>query len=164
SASGLQQIKLRADSFREWITSEAENMVAVFSPKKLLNTPDLIQIHSDMNLPLPIPRLEYGNNFAVFIQEETIAELRTVESEAVSYLDHISLHYITRTKLVSKRAKYPQVEDYCHTMTEIDVKEYICLQLILSELRNQSVTLYGMILKNIEKIKSPWSSNEEMLY
>ena len=117
-----------------------------------------------MWVQLLIPRLEYGNNFAVFIQEETIAELRTVESEAVSYLDHISVHYITRTKLVSKRVKYPQVEDYGHTMTEIDVKEYICLQLILSELRNQSVTLYGMILKNIEKIKSPWSSNEEMLY
>ena len=37
-----------------------------------------------------IPRIEDGNNFGVSIQEETVAELRTVEGEAASYLDQIS--------------------------------------------------------------------------
>uniref|UniRef100_A0A8C4KT30 Proteasome activator complex subunit 1 n=1 Tax=Dromaius novaehollandiae TaxID=8790 RepID=A0A8C4KT30_DRONO len=98
------------------------------------------------------------------LQEETVAELRTVESEAASYLDQISRYYITRAKLVSKIAKYPHVEDYRRTVTEIDEKEYISLRLIISELRNQYVTLHDMILKNIEKIKRPRSSNAETLY
>ncbi|XP_011785067.1 PREDICTED: proteasome activator complex subunit 3 [Colobus angolensis palliatus] len=170
-----QEVKLKVDSFRERITSEAEDLVANFFPKKLLeldsflkepilNIHDLTQIHSDMNLPLLIPRIEDGNNFGVSIQEETVAELRTVESEAASYLDQISRYYITRAKLVSKIAKYPHVEDYRRTVTEIDEKEYISLRLIISELRNQYVTLHDMILKNIEKIKRPRSSNAETLY
>uniref|UniRef100_A0A8C8J1V6 Proteasome activator complex subunit 1 n=1 Tax=Oncorhynchus tshawytscha TaxID=74940 RepID=A0A8C8J1V6_ONCTS len=96
--------------------------------------------------------------------EETVAELRTVEGEAASYLDQISGYYITRAKLVSKIAKYPHVEDYRRTVTEIDEKKYISLKVIVSELRNQYVTLYDMILKNIDKIKKPRSSNAEALY
>uniref|UniRef100_A0A674BUR9 Proteasome activator complex subunit 1 n=1 Tax=Salmo trutta TaxID=8032 RepID=A0A674BUR9_SALTR len=96
--------------------------------------------------------------------EETVAELRTVEGEAASYLDQISGYYITRAKLVSKIAKYPHVEDYRRTVTEIDEKKYISLKVIVSELRNQYVTLHDMILKNIDKIKKPRSSNAEALY
>uniref|UniRef100_V9LAR0 Proteasome activator complex subunit 3 n=1 Tax=Callorhinchus milii TaxID=7868 RepID=V9LAR0_CALMI len=243
---------VQVDAFRERITSEAEDLVASFFPKKLLeldcflkepllNIQDLATIHSDLNLPVPepivlsnshdgldsahnakkrklednesncsgtkvfvmpngmlksnqqlvemiekikpeirtlmekcntvkmwvqllIPRIEDGNNFGVSIQEETVAELRTVESEAASYLDQISRYYITRAKLVSKVAKYPHVEDYRRTVSEIDEKEYISLRLIVSELRNQYVTLHDMILKNIEKIKRPRNSNSEALY
>lgn len=246
-----QEVKTKVDAFRERITGEAEDLVANFFPKKLLeldaflkesvlNIQDLTQIHADINLPVPdpiiftnshdgldaqnfkkrklddceekchgtkvyvmphgmlksnhhlvdliervkpeiriliercntvkmwvqllIPRIEDGNNFGVSIQEETVAELRTVESEAASYLDQISRYYITRAKLVSKIAKYPHVEDYRRTVTEIDEKEYISLRLIISELRNQYVTLHDMILKNIEKIKRPRSSNADTLY
>ncbi|XP_074476235.1 proteasome activator complex subunit 3 [Sebastes fasciatus] len=246
-------IKTKVDAFRERITSEAEDLVAIFFPKKLLeldhflkdpiiNIADLKEIHSEINLTVPdpillsslhdgleaqnakkrkledgagedivtgtkvfvmpggmmksngslvdliekvkpeirtliekcntvkmwvqllIPRIEDGNNFGVSIQEETVAELRTVEGEAASYLDQISRYYITRAKLVSKIAKYPHVEDYRRTVTEIDEKEYISLKIIVSELRNQYVTLHDMILKNIEKIKRPRSSNTEALY
>uniref|UniRef100_A0A3P8ZLB5 Proteasome activator complex subunit 3 n=1 Tax=Esox lucius TaxID=8010 RepID=A0A3P8ZLB5_ESOLU len=242
------------DTFREQITGEAENLVADFFPKKLLeldsflkesilNVADLKEIHSEINIKVPdpiilnnihdgpdvqnarkrkmedglcdencqddpkvfvmsggmmksngqlvdliervkpeirtliekcntvkmwvqllIPRIEDGNNFGVSIQEETVAELRTVEGEAASYLDQISRYYITRAKLVSKITKYPHVEDYQRTVTEIDEKEYISLKIIVSELRNQYVTLHDMILKNIEKIKRPRSSNNEALY
>uniref|UniRef100_A0A8D0GLE6 Proteasome activator complex subunit 1 n=1 Tax=Sphenodon punctatus TaxID=8508 RepID=A0A8D0GLE6_SPHPU len=222
------EVKLKVDSFRERITSEAEDLVANFFPKKLLeldgflkdpilNIHDLTQIHSEMNLPVPEPILltnshdgldgpnlkkrkledceETCQGTKVFVMpngmlksnqqlvdiiekvkpeirlliekcntEETVAELRTVESEAASYLDQISRYYITRAKLVSKIAKYPHVEDYRRTVTEIDEKEYISLRLIISELRNQYVTLHDMILKNIEKIKRPRSSNAETLY
>ncbi|KAM9215121.1 proteasome activator complex subunit 3 isoform 2-T2 [Leptosomus discolor] len=62
------EVKLKVDSFRERITSEAEDLVANFFPKKLLeldgflkepilNIHDLTQIHSDMNLPVPDPIL-----------------------------------------------------------------------------------------------------------
>ncbi|XP_017290005.1 proteasome activator complex subunit 3 [Kryptolebias marmoratus] len=247
------EIKTKVDAFRERITAEAEDLVANFFPKKLLeldhflkdpsiNITELKDIHSEINLMVPdpillsnihdglevqnakkrkledesgndvvagtkvfvmpggmmkcngnlvdliekvkpeirtliekcntvkmwvqllIPRIEDGNNFGVSIQEETVAELRTVEGEAASYLDQISRYYITRAKLVSKIAKYPHVEDYRRTVTEIDEKEYISLKIIVSELRNQYVTLHDMILKNIEKIKRPRSSNTDALY
>lgn len=38
-------------------------------------------------------------------------------------------------------------------MTENDKKEYISLRLIISELRNQYVTLHDRILKNIDNCK-----------
>lgn len=246
------ELKTKVDSFRERITGEAEDLVANFFPKKLLeldhflkdpiiNITELKEIHSEINITVPdpillpnlhdgleqnakkrklddlggddivagtkvfvmpggmmksnsnlveliekvkpeirtliekcntvkmwvqllIPRIEDGNNFGVSIQEETVAELRTVEGEAASYLDQISRYYITRAKLVSKIAKYPHVEDYRRTVTEIDEKEYISLKIIVSELRNQYVTLHDMILKNIEKIKRPRSSNTDALY
>ncbi|XP_032393686.1 proteasome activator complex subunit 3 [Etheostoma spectabile] len=117
-----------------------------------------------MWVQLLIPRIEDGNNFGVSIQEETVAELRTVESEAASFLDQISRYYMTRAKLVSKIVKYPHVEDYRRTISEIDEKEYISLKIIVSELRNQYVILHDMILKNIEKIKKPRNCNSEALY
>lgn len=248
-----KELKTKVDAFRERITSEAEELVASFFPKKLLeldqflkepalNIKELKEIHSDISLSVPdpillsdlhdgldtqnakkrkldecagedkvggtkvfvmpggmmkcngklldliervkpeirtliekcntvkmwvqllIPRIEDGNNFGVSIQEETVAELRAVEGEAASYLDQISRYYITRAKLVSKIAKYPHVEDYRRTVSEIDEKEYISLKIIVSELRNQYVTLHDMILKNIEKIKRPRNSNADALY
>ncbi|MBZ3870477.1 Proteasome activator complex subunit 3 [Sciurus carolinensis] len=175
-----QKVKLKVDYFREKTTSEAEDLVAKFFPKKLLeldsflkeqnlNIHNLTQIHLDMNIPVPdpilltnshdgldsptykkqrldecgeafqgtkmflmpngmlksnqqlvdiiekvkpeirlliekfnmgkmwvqflIPRIEDGNNFGVSIQEEAVGELRTVESEAATYLDQISRYY-----------------------------------------------------------------------
>lgn len=49
-----------------------------------------------------IPKIEDGNNFGVSIQEETLGEIRTVESEAASFFEQISRYYMTRAKLVSK--------------------------------------------------------------
>uniref|UniRef100_A0AAY5KEX6 Proteasome activator complex subunit 1 n=1 Tax=Esox lucius TaxID=8010 RepID=A0AAY5KEX6_ESOLU len=218
------ELKTKVDAFRERITGEAEELVASFFPKKLLeldhflkdpilNICELKEIHSEINLTVPDPillsdihdgleaqnakkrKLEDVAGTKVFVMpggmmksntklvdliekvkpeirtliekcntEETVAELRTVEGEAASYLDQISRYYITRAKLVSKIAKYPHVEDYRRTVTEIDEKEYISLKIIVSELRNQYVTLHDMILKNIDKIKKPRSSNAEALY
>ena len=53
-----------------------------------------------MWVQLLIPRIEDGNNFGVSIQEETVAELRTVEGEAASYLDQISRFAEVLLKLV----------------------------------------------------------------
>jgi len=111
-----------------------------------------------------IPRIEDGNNFGVSIQEETLAEVRTVEAEAASFLDQISRYYLTRGKIVAKVAKYPHVEDYRRSIVDIDQKEYWNLRLVLMELRNHYGSLHDMIMKNLEKIKIPRSSNVEHLY
>lgn len=117
-----------------------------------------------MWIQLQIPRIEDGNNFGVSVQEDTLSELRQVESEAASYLDQISRYYITRGKLVSKVAKYPHVEDYRRSVIEIDEKEFINLRLTCLELRNTYLSLYDLITKNKEKIKKPRGNNTESMY
>lgn len=59
-----------------------------------------------------IPKIEDGNNFGVSIQEDTLAEIQSVESEAAAFFDQISRYFISRAKIVSKVAKYPHIDDY----------------------------------------------------
>lgn len=113
---------------------------------------------------LLIPKVEDGNNFGVSIQEDTVDQLWTVESTAASYLRRFSTYYNTRAKLVSKIVKYPQVEDYRRTVVEVDENEYLSVRQILLHVRNQYATLHDVILKNIEKIKTPRSTNTDNLY
>ncbi|XP_046328033.1 proteasome activator complex subunit 3-like isoform X2 [Haliotis rufescens] len=111
-----------------------------------------------------IPKIEDGNNFGVSIQEETLSEARTVESEAATYLEQISRYFITRGKIVSKVAKYPHIEDYRRSVNELDEKEYVCLRLTCCELRNHYASLYDIIHKNMDKIKKPRNANADNLY
>lgn len=59
-----------------------------------------------------IPKIEDGNNFGVSVQEDTLGEIQSVESEAAAFFDQISRYFISRAKIVSKVAKYPHIEDY----------------------------------------------------
>jgi len=111
-----------------------------------------------------IPRIEDGNNFGVSIQEDALAETRQVEAEVAAYLDQISRYFMTRAKIVSKIAKYPHVEDYRRTVKELDEKEFVSLRLVLCELRNQYATLHDLIIKNIDKIKKPRTTNTDGMY
>lgn len=117
-----------------------------------------------MWIQLLIPRIEDGNNFGVSIQEETLAELRQVESDAASYLDQITRYFITRGKLISKVAKYPHVGDYRKAVEEIDQKEFFNLRLTCMELRNTYLSLLDLIEKNKDKIKKPRNCNADTLY
>ncbi|XP_022257891.1 proteasome activator complex subunit 3-like, partial [Limulus polyphemus] len=91
-------------------------------------------------------------------------EIRTVESEGASYFDQLSRYYMTRAKIVSKVAKYPHIEDYRRTVDELDEKEYLGLRLVLSEVKNHYATVHDVITKNLEKIKRPRTSNNEVMY
>lgn len=139
-----------------------------------------------------IPKIEDGNNFGVSIQEDTLAEIQSVESEAAAFFDQISRYYVSRAKLISKVvlssltvlfqldmlvqkkaysrfiifqvAKYPHIEDYRRSVQEMDEKEYLSLWLVLCEVRNRYSTLHDIVTKNIDKIKKPRSTNSVSLY
>jgi proteasome activator subunit 3 (PA28 gamma) len=49
-----------------------------------------------------IPKIEDGNNFGVSIQEDTLGEIQSVESEAAAFFDQISRYFVSRGKIVSK--------------------------------------------------------------
>lgn len=111
-----------------------------------------------------IPKIEDGNNFGVSIQEDTLAEIQSVESEAAAFFDQISRYFISRAKVVSKVAKYPHIADYRRAVQELDEKEFLSLWLVVSEVRNRYCSLHDIVIKNMEKLKKPRSSNAESLY
>ncbi|KAK0175252.1 hypothetical protein PV327_009016 [Microctonus hyperodae] len=131
--------------------------------------PYIIQLLEDSNLlkmwiSFMIPKIEDGNNFGVSVQEDTLAEIQSVESEAAAYFDQISRYFVSRGKILSKVAKYPHILDYRRAVQEMDEKEYTSLWLVLSEVRNRYCSLHDLVIKNLEKIKRPRSSNAESLY
>lgn len=131
-----------------------------------------------------IPKIEDGNNFGVSIQEDTLAEIQSVETEAAAFFDQISRYFVSRAKVVSKVAKYPHIDDYRRAvqvklsifikqlrfgkiityLQELDEKEFLSLWLVLSEVRNRYCSLHDIVIKNMEKLKKPRSSNAESLY
>ncbi|GLV41892.1 Proteasome regulator gamma [Carabus blaptoides fortunei] len=131
--------------------------------------PHIRQLVEDSNLlkmwiSFMIPKIEDGNNFGVSIQEDTLAEIQSVESEAAAFFDQISRYFISRGKMISKVAKYPHVEDYRRAVQELDEKEYLSLWLVMCEVRNRYCSLHDIVIKNLDKIKKPRSSNAESLY
>jgi len=115
-------------------------------------------------IQINIPRIEDGNNFGVSIQEETVAELTRAEDSGLAMLESITKYYVTRGKLCSKLIKYPNMGDYSQSIRELDEKEYSNLKLCGSDLRNSYAILYDLIIKNLDKIKRPRSSNTASLY
>uniref|UniRef100_A0A1B6LCJ4 Proteasome activator PA28 C-terminal domain-containing protein n=1 Tax=Graphocephala atropunctata TaxID=36148 RepID=A0A1B6LCJ4_9HEMI len=131
--------------------------------------PHIKQLVEDANMlkmwiSFLIPKIEDGNNFGVSVQEDTLAEIQSVESEAAAFFDQISRYYASRAKVISKVAKYPHIEDYRRAVKELDEKEYLSLWLVMCEIRNRYCTLHDIVLKNIEKLKKPRSCNSESLY
>jgi len=139
------------------------DLVASVKPhiRKLVEDSNLMK----MWISFMIPKIEDGNNFGVSIQEDTLAEVQSVESEAAAFFDQISRYFISRGKLISKVAKYPHIDDYRRAVQELDEKEYLSLWLVMSEIRNRYCALHDIVLKNLDKIKKPRTSNAtESLY
>jgi len=111
-----------------------------------------------------IPKVEDGNNFGVGIQEDCLAEVRQVEGEAAAFLDQQSRYFVSRGKLVAKVAKYPHVEDFRRSIDEVDEKQFITFRLTVQELRNHYYSIHDLIMKNLEKIKRPRTSNADNMY
>ncbi|XP_031333230.1 proteasome activator complex subunit 3 isoform X1 [Photinus pyralis] len=138
-------------------------LVEIVKPhiRKLVEDSNLLK----MWISFMIPKIEDGNNFGVSIQEDTLAEVQSVESEAAAFYDQISRYFISRGKLISKVAKYPHIADYRRAVEEMDEKEYLSLWLVMAEIRNRYCSLHDIVVKNLDKIKKPRPTNAtESLY
>jgi len=126
---------------------------------------DLIEVINTVKIwiQLNIPRIEDGNNFGVSIQEETVNELGRAEDSGFAVLESMTKYFVTRAKLVSKVQKYPNILDYRQSVMELDEKEFINLRLCCLDLRNNYAILHDMIIKNLEKIKTPRTSHHNNL-
>jgi len=110
-------------------------------------------------IQLNIPRIEDGNNFGVSIQEETVSELSRAEDSGFAVLESMTKYFVTRAKLVTKVIKHPTIEDYKQCVLELDDKEFVNLRFCALDLRNNYAILHDIIIKNLEKLKTPRSTH-----
>lgn len=109
-------------------------------------------------IQLNIPRIEDGNNFGVSVQEDTVSEVSRAEDNAFALLEVITKYYIARAKLVTKCFKYPNLADFETAVSEVDQKQYLNTVLSVVDLRNNYALIYDMIIKNMDKLENPRSS------
>ena len=93
------------------------------------------------------------------MQEETLGELKTVEQDLTSNQEEISGYFLSRGKVISQLYKRPGVNDYAKFIEEEDEKQFVGLRQMVAELRNSCSSIHDLIIKNIEKIKAPRSSD-----
>jgi len=115
-------------------------------------------------IQLMIPKVEDGNNFGVSIQEDSLAEVRTLETDVTQYLDLTYKYLISRGELVKKVAKYPHVDDYRRSVQSLDEKQFVSMRFIALELRNHYTSVHDLLMKNLEKIKRPRSAQTHSMY
>jgi hypothetical protein len=136
-------------------------------------------------IQLNIPKIEDGGNFGVSIQEETVGELGRAEDSCFGNLESIGKYFLTRANLATRALKFPRVSDFTHSLAgtlfflssicsnafffsdslsasicaELDERQYAILRMSCTDLRNNYIMLHDMILKNMEKIKQPRSTD-----
>lgn len=84
---------------------------------------------------------DFKAEISLQIQEDSLSEIRAVEAEVATYLDHIYKYHTVRGKFISKLYKYPHVGDYKQSVIELDEKMFMTIRLIALELRNHYVSL-----------------------
>jgi len=130
--------------------------------KEILEMSELI---SSLNIwvKLNVPRIADGNNFGVEVQEEITEILENAESSGYQILDSFTQYHHTRADFVSKVLKYPGIADYRRALRELDEKSYIKTSLLACELRNDYITLYDFLAKNLDTLITPRRGEEEKL-
>jgi len=112
---------------------------------------------------LNVPRIADGNNFGVEVQEEITKVLEGAEDAGYGVLDSFASYHSTRGALATKVLKYPNVMDFRWALRELDEKTYIKTCLLACELRNDYITLYDLLAKNMDTLTTPRGGEEEKL-
>lgn len=94
---------------------------------------------------------EKGTNVYVSLKK-TRVEVQAIEAEAVAYLDQISQYFLSRAKIISKLVEHPNIDDYRRAVVELDEKEYLSLQLVMSEMRNRYYLLLDLFTNKLKKL------------
>jgi len=112
---------------------------------------------------LNVPRFAGGNNLGVEVQHEISEVLQNTEVSCYEILDSFTTYHTSRANLVAQIMKYPGIGDFQEALKELDEKTYIKTSLLSCELRNDYITLYDLLSKNLELLTIPKGHEEEKL-
>jgi hypothetical protein len=130
--------------------------------KEILEMSEMINALS-IWVKLNVPRIADGNNFGVEVQEEITKVLEGAEDAGYDVLDSFANYHSTRGTLVTKVLKHPNVMDFRCALRELDEKTYIKTCLLANELRNDYITLYDLLAKNLDTLITPRGGEDEKL-
>jgi len=130
--------------------------------KEILEMSEMINALS-IWVKLNVPRMADGNNFGVEVQEEITKVLEGAEDAGYDVLDSFANYHSTRGGLVAKILKNPNIQDFRFALRELDEKTYIKTCLLACELRNDYITLYDLLAKNMDTLVTPRGGEEERL-
>jgi proteasome activator subunit 2 (PA28 beta) len=130
--------------------------------KEILEMSEMINALS-IWVKLNVPRMADGNNFGVEVQEEISKVLEGAEDAGYDVLDSFASYHSTRGGIVTQVLKHPNVEDFRFALRELDEKTYIKTCLLASELRNDYITIYDLLAKNLDTLITPRGGEDEKL-
>lgn len=119
-------------------------------------------------ISLRVPRIEDGNNFGVSIQTDCVDFLSRIEDTALLYCDIWTKYILERAKILSKQQKYSEsmstVGAYEIVLHHMDTKMIQDLRFGWVDLRSNYIRALDVLMKNMEKILVPRTSNTDGMY
>jgi len=128
--------------------------------KEILEMSEMINSLS-IWVKLNVPRIADGNNFGVEVQGEISEVLQQTEGSGYEILDSFTTYHNARGNLIVQVLEHPGVQDFRESLKELDEKTYIKTSLLACELRNDYITLYDMLSKNLDTLMSPRGKDED---
>lgn len=95
--------------------------------------------------------IEKGNKVYVMLKK-IIAKVQLIETEAFTYFAQITHYFLSRAKLILKAVEHPNIEDYRRAVCELDGKEYLRLQLVVTEMRNHYHLLLDLYTNKLKQL------------
>jgi len=127
--------------------------------KEILEMSEMINSLS-IWVKLNVPRIADGNNFGVEVQGEISQVLESTEGSGYEILDSFTTYHNVRGNLIVQAVEHPGIQDFKESLKELDEKTYIKTSLLSCELRNDYITLYDMLSKNLDTLMSPRGKDE----
>ena len=131
--------------------------------------PHLLSLANTMNnislwIKLRVPELETGNNFGVEVQGEILSALDAAENSYLSVLSEFSTYHDARADSLKELMSFPGLQDNERSLHQLDARTYLKLRLAVADLRNEIVTIFDLLCKNMPKLKVPKTTPSSSTY
>lgn len=100
-------------------------------------------------------KFEVEKNFRAKIQEKILALVQDMEDSAKILHEKIPSYFVARAKIMKNVLTHPEIEEFHETVKTLDEGTYISFCLGLTDIRNEYLALYDVVLNNIDKLKTP---------
>jgi len=157
----LEEIKIQKSNMKFPPNHALTNIFNILQ-KEILEMSEMINTMS-IWVKMNVPRIADGNNFGVEVQSEISEVLESTEVSGYEILDSFTTYHTARANMIVQIIKFPGVEDFQRALKELDEKTYIKTSLLACELRNDYITLYDLLSKNLETLTSPRGHEDEKL-
>ncbi|XP_066460124.1 proteasome activator complex subunit 2 [Eleutherodactylus coqui] len=111
-----------------------------------------------------IPKIEDGNDFGVSVQEKVLERVTAIKTKMETSQTNLNKYLTERGDAVAKASKETHVMDYRALVHDKDEGAFVDLKLILTDVRNNYVEIFDIILKNFEKIANPKGEDKNTMY